>query len=388
MEISLIFGTRPEVIKMAPIIHAARRRGHRVQVIFTGQHRELTSPLLEFFDIAPDIDLDVMTHNQTLQSLSERIISRLNLHQDRIRPDALLVQGDTTSAFVAAYWAMCRKIPVGHVEAGLRTYDLQSPFPEEANRQLIGRIASFHFAPTLQSAKALQAEQIKSDLIHWVGNTAIDALCFTLERIRSGEVPDSEKLDADLARFIGDHKLVLVTAHRRESFGPAFEGICDGILSIAEAREDVRVLYPVHPNPNVREVVFRKLQGHPRIRLCDPISYVKFVHLMSRADVLLTDSGGIQEEGPTLRKPILVMRDCTERPEGIDAGFAELVGTSAERIRDRALLALSTGLMTENLNPYGDGQSSERIVSILDRNRRMPLQPEWIAPVAQLRVGS
>jgi UDP-N-acetylglucosamine 2-epimerase (non-hydrolysing) len=366
MRIAVVFGTRPEVIKCAPIIKAARERGHDVKVIVTGQHRHLVAPLMRFFDIGTDIDLDVMLPNQTLSKLSERILSRLNENQSLTDLDYLLVQGDTTSAAMASYWAFLHKIPVGHIEAGLRTYDLAAPFPEEANRQLIGRIATLHFAPTKMAETALLRENISPETIHQVGNSSIDALEYALRRVDDPSVPAEERLDPKILEFLGEHKLVLVTAHRRESFGNAFESICHGIRSILDASEETKVVYPVHPNPNVREPVMRLLGDHPRVLLCEPLPYVGFIKLMSRADVILTDSGGIQEEGPTLKKPILVMRDQTERPEGVEAGFAKLVGTDPKRILEATLHALKSEFKVDRVNPYGDGKTSVRICTILE----------------------
>lgn len=367
MKLTLVMGTRPEVIKLAPLILEAKRRKHSVTVVLTGQHRHMALPLLQFFGIEPDLDLDVMVPNQTLTSLSASVLQKLDAQQDKIKADYLIVQGDTTSAAMAAYWGFCHRIPVVHVEAGLRTYDLTAPFPEEANRQLIGRIADLHFAPTKASAAALKKEQIPLGKIHTVGNTAIDALHIVLQKLKSGAIPLGEKMSAEISQFVGDSKLVLVTAHRRENFGHAFEDMCRGILSIAESNPDVKIVYPVHPNPNVRQPVEKMLKQHPQILLCDPQPYVAFIDLMKRADVLLTDSGGVQEEGPTLRKPIIVMRNTTERPEGLKAGYSKLVGTDARKIKTETLKALKSGCKGRGKNPYGDGKTSARIIAILGR---------------------
>jgi len=371
MVITIVLGTRPEVIKLAPVILEGRRRGHTVKVVLTGQHRHMALPLLHFFGITPDVDLDVMVPGQTLTGLSGRVLAKLDAEKDAVSGDVILVQGDTTSAFIAAYWAFCNKIPVGHVEAGLRTYDLMAPFPEEANRQLIGRLAAFHFAPTKTALIALRKEGVGPSKIHNVGNTAIDALLYTMKRLKEASgvgIADSEKLSQQVREFIGENPLVLVTAHRRESFGEGFEGICSGIKQVAEARPDVKFVYPVHPNPNVRGPVERLLAGYSNILLCDPVPYVGFVELMQRASVLLTDSGGIQEEGPTLRKPIIVMREETERPEGVTVGFAKLVGTDSGKIRRETLKALKNGCKGRGKNPYGDGKSAGRIIGVLGRH--------------------
>lgn len=368
MQLTLVMGTRPEVIKLAPLILEAKRRKHDVTVVLTGQHRHMALPLLQFFGIEPDLDLDVMAPNQTLTSLSAHVLQKLDANKDKIQADYLIVQGDTTSAAMAGYWGFCHKIPVVHVEAGLRTYDLTAPFPEEANRQLIGRIADLHFAPTRASATALKKEQISQRKIHTVGNTAIDSLHIVLKKLESGEIPLGEKMSAEITQFVGGSPLVLVTAHRRENFGSAFEDMCNGILSIVESDPDLKVVYPVHPNPNVRQPVEKMLKQHPQILLCDPQPYVAFIDLMKRADVLLTDSGGVQEEGPTLRKPIIVMRNTTERPEGLKAGFSKLVGTNTKKIKSETLKALKAGCKGRGKNPYGDGKTSARIVRTLERS--------------------
>jgi UDP-N-acetylglucosamine 2-epimerase len=365
MRLSFVFGTRPEVIKLAPVILEARRRGIETRVVLSGQHRHLALPLLRFFGIEPDLDLDVMVPNQTLTELSARVLGALDRHKADIEGDFVVVQGDTTTACMAAYWAFCHRIRVAHVEAGLRTHDLSAPFPEEANRQLIGRIAHLHFAPTPDAARSLKRENVAPRGVHVVGNTAIDALGLVLARLKRGEVSAEHRLDAKIRRFIEGARPVLVTAHRRESFGGGFERLCRGIREVADRNADVRVVYPVHPNPNVRTPVERELGGHPRILLCDPVPYVQFVELMRLSDVLLTDSGGVQEEAPSLRKPILVMRDTTERPEGVRAGFARLVGTDPRKIRLGVERALRRGCEGRGKNPYGDGKSARRIVKAL-----------------------
>ena len=368
MNLKVILGTRPEVIKLAPVIREARARGHLVEVLTTGQHGHLVTPLLNFFALSADVDLQVMRPDQGLPGLSARVLERL---EERAGPaDCVLVQGDTTSAAMGAYWAFCRRIPVAHVEAGLRTRDLASPFPEEGNRQLIGRLASLHFAPTLQSATALHEERIDSARVRTVGNTAIDALLFALERISTGDVPGDQRLSPEVERFCeraGD-ELVLVTAHRRESYGEGFAGICEGIRKVVDARRAAHVIYPVHPNPNVRQVAYPMLGDHPRVLLCEPQPYGAFVALMGRARVLLTDSGGIQEEAPSLRKPIVVLRKCTERPEGVAAGFAKLVGTDPDLIAREALRALDDPSVPDAPNPYGDGRASMEIVRALEEH--------------------
>lgn len=367
MKISVVLGTRPEVIKLAPVILEAKRRGHKVQVIFTGQHREMATRLLQYFGIKPNIDLKAMMKNQGLTDLSARILDRLEKNGKRIFTDCLLVQGDTTSAFIAAYWAFCQKIPVAHVEAGLRTFDLTAPFPEEANRQLISRIASLHFAPTERAVQALLNEGIPQGKIFQVGNSGIDALLHVLSEKNSKKIPKSERLDPSILPWVGSRKLVLVTAHRRESFGSGFEGIAEGLKRIVDTREDTVIVYPVHPNPNVRKIIMKKLGRHPRIRLCEPLPYIGFVQLMERADVLVTDSGGIQEEAPTLGKLAVVLRTTTERPEGVKMGFSKLVGTQPDLISSETLKAIEKQDVPKLPNPYGDGQTSRKIVDLMEK---------------------
>ena len=280
--------------------------------------------------------------------------------------DCVVVQGDTTSAFVASYWAFLHHVPIAHVEAGLRTYDLSAPFPEEANRQLIGRVAALHFAPTMQAASCLKNERIVEG-VHVVGNTAIDSLVYSLAKRRSGELPAEHALKPEIRNFVEGHRSILVTAHRRENHGDGVRKICVALRKIVDQNPDVRIVYPLHPNPNVRQPVRTRLGDHPRILLCEPLPYLAFIEMMDRASVLLTDSGGVQEEGPTLRKPILVMRETTERPEGVTAGFAELVGTDVNRIVEGVERALKSGCSTDAPNPYGDGVSAVRIMRILEK---------------------
>lgn len=374
MRLGFVFGTRPEVIKLAPVILAARRAGIQSIVALTGQHRDLALPLLRLFGIEADYELDVMRRAQTLSSLSARLLRQLDNEflkgLQGMKPgglDALVVQGDTTSAFVAAYWGYCHRIPVAHVEAGLRTEDLFAPYPEEGNRQLIGRLAKIHFAPTVQAKRALISENVRGSSVEVVGNTSIDALKLILKKLESNQVPAKDRLSKSIRTFVRSGKIVLVTAHRRESFGKPFVEVCKGIRKVAESGQDIRVVYPVHPNPNVRNVVQDHLSGHPRIMLCDPLPYAAFAELMAISSVLLTDSGGVQEEGPTLRKPIVVMRNKTERPEGVSAGYAVLSGTDSDRIARSTLKALREGCAGRGKNPYGDGKAATRIVKTIQR---------------------
>lgn len=372
LKLTIVLGTRPEVIKLAPVVHEAKRLGHDVKVVFSGQHREMGKALMKSLGIQSDFDLDVMAPGQTLSSLSSKVINQLDANEKHfLDSDYLLVQGDTTTSFVAAYWAFCKRIPIAHVEAGLRTYDLTAPFPEEGNRQLIGRIADLHFAPTDQAEKALLKEKVSKEKVFSVGNTGIDALHFVLKMLKDpasrAQITEQERVPAKVDEFIGANKMVLITAHRRESFGEGLEGICRGILRLAEANPDIRFVYPVHPNPKVQETVRSFLGSQANLLLCDPLPYTAFVDLMARSEILLTDSGGVQEEAPSLKKPILVLRETTERPEGVKLGFAKLVGFNPDKIFREATAALKKGHQGKGKNPYGDGKASVRILKELER---------------------
>ncbi len=363
-KILFVFGTRPEAIKLCPVLLHMRQRTEAfdVRVCVTAQHRELLDQVLDVFQVKPDHDLDLMLPGQTLFQSTSRILAGLEPVFDAERPDMVLVQGDTTTTFCGALAAFYRKAPVGHVEAGLRTRDPYQPFPEEINRVLTGHIAALHFAPTEKSAANLRAEGISAG-ISVTGNSGIDAVLYVRDALEQGRlrVPCREWLDPS-------KKLILVTAHRRESFGEGFENICAALARLA-GRGDVQIVYPVHPNPNVREPVRRRLSGHPNVRLIEPLDYVPFVDLMRRSYILLTDSGGIQEEGPSLGKPVLVMREKTERPEAVEAGTVRLVGTGQERIVGECVQLLENA--EEHLtrskihNPYGDGRASERITAAI-----------------------
>lgn len=366
-KVLFVFGTRPEAIKLAPVILHMRSRPREFQVVVcvTAQHRHLLDQVLTIFGIEPDHDLDIMLPGQTLFQSTSRILTLLEPVLTAEKPDYVLVQGDTTSTFCGALGAFYLRIPVGHVEAGLRTWDLYQPFPEEANRLLTGRLASWHFAPTPQSRDNLLSEHVPSDRIVVTGNTGIDALlyiCAELEARRM-KVPSWRWLDAQ-------KKLVLVTGHRRENFGQGFEGICEALLQLSR-RGDVQIVYPVHPNPNVQEPVNRILGGQPGVHLIQPLEYVPFVDLMRRCYLLLTDSGGVQEEAPSLGKPVLVMRDKTERPEAVQAGTSTLVGTDAARIVAEASLLLDDNAEYDRRshihNPFGDGNAAARIADALVR---------------------
>ena len=367
----VIFGTRPEAIKLAPVIRELQGRpGFRTGVCITAQHREMLDQVLGLFHIRPDYDLDLMRENQSLFELTSRVLAELEPVLEREKPDVVLVQGDTTTAFVAALASYYLRIKIAHVEAGLRTEDRYNPFPEEMNRRLADTIADFCFAPTDTAARNLRKEGISDSRIYVTGNTVIDALQ-TIQREQSSEATQQyyEKVFSERYGIVLDRRTLLVTGHRRESFGAEFESICLGLRKLAEENEDIRVVYPVHLNPNVQEPVQRILGGVERVHLIEPLQYASFVWLMGRCHFVLTDSGGVQEEAPSLGKPVLVMRRRTERPEGVDAGVARLTGTDSESIYTEAQRLLDDPAayaeMAHAINPYGDGQASRRIVDIL-----------------------
>jgi UDP-N-acetylglucosamine 2-epimerase (non-hydrolysing) len=375
MNILVAMGTRPEAIKLFPVIHALKREPNfEVTVCVTAQHREMLDQVLSIADIEPDVDLDLMRPNQSLPQITSRILTGIDEVLTETRPDRVLVQGDTTTAMAAALSGYYHRIPVDHVEAGLRSGDIYSPFPEEVNRKVVGSLASWHFAPTARAADALLRENVSPDRVIVTGNTVIDALLETEKRIDSFDEV-KHVIDSELPKPGDNRRIVLVTAHRRENFDGGMERIASAILRIA-ANEDVLVVYPVHPNPNVRELMQATLGGHPNIRLLPPLEYIPFVYLLSRSDFVLTDSGGIQEEAPALGKPVLVMRDTTERPEGIDAGTARLVGTDPNQIHLEAMRLLRDrahyDAMSRAHNPFGDGHASERILDVLAHGNEVP----------------
>ena len=366
MRLLIIMGTRPEAIKFAPLIkQLEKEHSFELRICITGQHKEMLQQVLDFFEITPHYDLNLMKHNQTLFDVSAGALTGLKPILDEYRPDIVFVQGDTTTAFIGALAAFYEKCKIAHLEAGLRSGDKFSPFPEEANRKLTGAIADFHFAPTELAKNALLKENIL-DNVWVVGNTVVDALLLGLENLRNRAIDFKEEFE-----YINFTKpVILITAHRRESFGKPFEDICDAILDIKNTHPEVQFIYPVHFNPNVREVVNRKLAGIEGIFLIEPLDYPRLIWLMEKSTIILTDSGGIQEEAPALGKPVLVMRDVTERIEGIDAGTAKLVGTEKEVIVSNlhALLKNSDGIydkMAKAVNPYGDGTTSKQIIDIL-----------------------
>jgi UDP-N-acetylglucosamine 2-epimerase (non-hydrolysing) len=365
-KILLIFGTRPEAIKLCPVIRSLREHPDRfdVKVCVTAQHREMLDQVLEAFGVQPDHDLDLMLPGQTLFQSTSRILAGLEKVLESERPALVIVQGDTTTTFCGALAAFYLHIPVGHVEAGLRTGDLRQPFPEEMNRVLTSHLADLHFAATEKAAENLRREGVNPAAISVTGNTGIDAVLYVRDGLAEGRLQGKCWTELDPTK-----KLIVVTAHRRESFGGGFERICRALATIAD-RADVQVVYPVHPNPNVQDPVQRYLAGHPNIRLIEPLSYVPFVDLMRRAYLLITDSGGIQEEGPSLGKPILVLREKTERPEAVIAGTVKLVGTDEECIVREAAFLLDRreayDAMARVHNPYGDGLASGRISRLID----------------------
>ena len=362
----LVFGTRPEAIKMAPVVRECLQRRDELEAIvcLTGQHRDMLDQVVEYFGIEPDDDFQLMRPNQSLAEISARCLSAMDEAIERFQPDCVVAQGDTTTVMAASLAAFFRRTPFVHVEAGLRTGNLLSPWPEELNRRISSLTAGLHCAPTQRSADNLLAESIAPAKVHVTGNTVIDALRWTVQRERDNDAVWRSKYD-----FLGDRRLVLITGHRRENFGDGLKNICSAIAELAQQFADVAFVYPVHLNPNVKEPVDTMLGGRPNVHLAPPVSYPEFIWLMDRSYVILTDSGGVQEEAPSLRRPVLVMRDTTERPEALEAGACELVGTDANRIvaRLEALLTDEQEYRAHQIdeNPYGDGQAARRIVDLL-----------------------
>ena len=413
-KIMLVFGTRPEAIKMAPLVKEFQKHLESFQTIVcvTGQHREMLDQVLQIFDIRPDYDLNIMRQGQDLYDVTSRVLLGMRNVLKEVKPDVVLVHGDTTTSTAAALAAFYQQIPVGHVEAGLRTHNIYSPWPEEMNRQITGRIATYHFAPTALSKQNLLVEGIDDASITVTGNTVIDALYMVVEKIKQDKELDAE-LDAvlktagyDVARLengrklvlvtghrgenfgdglicmckaikaltekgytVGDREYILVTGHRRENFGDGFLHICKAIKELAALHPEMDIVYPVHLNPNVQKPVYELLSGLSNVYLISPLDYLPFIYAMQHSTLLLTDSGGVQEEAPSLGKPVLVMRDTTERPEAVEAGTVKLVGTNAEAIVSNVTaLLLDKEMykrMSETHNPYGDGQACERIIAAL-----------------------
>jgi len=365
----LVFGTRPEAIKMAPVVSALKASAILdVKVCVTAQHRQMLDQVLDLFGIVPDYDLNLMRAGQDLSDITARVLQELRPVLADCQPSIVLVHGDTTTAMAAALAAYYARIPVGHVEAGLRTDNIYAPWPEEMNRRLVGRIAELHFAPTTSSRENLRREGTAEAAIHVTGNTVIDALLEVVARLESDRALESS-LEVRFPFLANGKRTVLVTGHRRENFGAGFENICKALHRLAD-RGDVNVVYPVHLNPNVREPVNRLLSDAPDVHLIEPLEYLPFTYLMKSSYLILTDSGGIQEEAPSLGKPVLVMRDNTERPEAVEAGTVRLVGTDVERIVSAANTLLDDAqayaAMSHAHNPYGDGQASRRIREILE----------------------
>ncbi len=372
MKTLTVFGTRPEAIKLAPVLQELQKFSEiQSRVCVTAQHREMLDQVLEIFEIKPDYDLNLMRPNQSLYQLTADALVALESVIQREKPDIVITQGDTTTAFVASLAAFYAQITIARVEAGLRTFDKYSPFPEEINRLLADQLADLHFAPTERAKQNLLREGIPSDKIFVTGNTVIDALQYTWARVKDRDFCESFSIPTEIWSQIehGKKKLVLVTGHRRESFGPDFESICLGLKKIAQNYPDVILIYPVHLNPNVRAPVQKILSRTDRVFLIEPLDYEKFVWLMGQAFFILTDSGGIQEEAPALGKPVLVMRKVTERPEALEAGTAKLVGTDAENIFCEAARLLEDrnayDQMAHAVNPFGDGHAAARIVKIV-----------------------
>ena len=367
-KVSVIFGTRPEAIKLCPLILAMKSHpDFEPHVCVTAQHREMLDQMLEVFGVVPDVDLSIMQPNQTLSALTSRVITAIDGYLTENKPDMVIVQGDTTTTFCASLTAFYHNIPVGHVEAGLRTRNKFSPFPEEINRVLTSHIADYHFAPTELSKENLLREGIPEGNIFITGNTVIDALFFAIEKVKK-HPPEIQGLSGHfLNNPTNHHKLVLITGHRRENFGEGFKSICDAIVTLAKRFPVVEFVYPVHLNPNVQEPVFHIMSGFKNIHLIEPLSYLPFVALMERSTLILTDSGGIQEEAPSLGKPVLVMRDTTERPEAVDAGTVKLVGTDRRTIIDNVSTLLTDdeayNAMANAVSPYGDGKACGRILT-------------------------
>ncbi len=365
MKVLVVMGTRPEAVKMAPVVNELRSRKDRfdVRVCLTAQHRELLDQVIDVFGIHVDHDLNLMQPNQTISDITSRVLLEMGRVLQEEKPDVTLVHGDTTTTFATALAGYYHNVKIGHVEAGLRTYDKHRPFPEEMNRRLGDALSDYHYAPTTTAAEHLRSERIPEDHIVITGNTVIDALLNVAERPYEFE-------DPLLQRAGTERRLILVTAHRRESFGERFEQMCRAMRDLVRANPDVEIVYPVHPNPNVRRAVNSVLDGEDRVRLIDPLDYLPFVHMLKKAHIVLTDSGGVQEEAPSLGKPVLVMREVTERPEAVDAGTAMLVGNTYERIVDAVQRLLSDAdtynRMANAVNPYGDGLASKRIADHLE----------------------
>jgi UDP-N-acetylglucosamine 2-epimerase (non-hydrolysing) len=370
VKVLTVFGTRPEAIKMAPVVHALRNKLD-VKVCVTAQHREMLDQVLDLFEITPDYDLNIMKSGQDLFDVTSNILLRIKKVLQSESPDIVLVHGDTTTSMATAMAAFYLQIPVGHVEAGLRTHNINSPFPEELNRQFTSLVAKFHFSPTEKARQNLLNQQVPDKQIFVTGNTVIDSLFSVIDKARAMIYPPKLLMKLSFLRQDNNHlpRIILVTGHRRESFGSGFEEICFAIKELAELHDEIEIVYPVHLNPNVVEPVSRILSNIKNVHLIEPLDYLPFIKLMDLSYIVMTDSGGIQEEAPSLGKPVLVMRNFTERPEAIEAGTVKLVGTNKKKIISEANKLLSDERiykkMAKILNPYGDGKASQRISKIL-----------------------
>ena len=388
-KIMLVFGTRPEAIKMAPLVKKFQEQSDRIETVVcvTGQHRQMLDQVLDLFEIKPDFDLNIMKAGQDLYDVTSRVLLGMRDVLKEVKPDVVLVHGDTTTSTAAALAAFYQQIPVGHVEAGLRTHNIYSPWPEEMNRLITGRIASFHFAPTPLSRKNLMREAIPDQQILVTGNTVIDALYWVVDKIKQDQTLDAQlahilkEAGYDVDRLVGERRLVLITGHRRENFGEGFIHMCTAIRDLANRYPNVDFVYPMHLNPNVRRPIQQVFEGLDSLSsgegwgeagnlfFIEPLEYLSFVYLMEKSTIVLTDSGGIQEEAPGLGKPVLVMRDTTERPEALDAGTVKLVGTDYDKIVSGVSQLLDDpqayAAMSQAVNPYGDGETCGRIVNAL-----------------------
>jgi len=375
-KVLLVFGTRPEAIKMAPLVKAFEKETEiQSKVCVTAQHREMLDQVLDMFDITPDYDLNIMKPGQDLFDVTANVLLGLKDVLNDFNPDVVLVHGDTTTTSASSLAAFYNKIKVGHVEAGLRTGDMYSPWPEEANRQITGVLANYHFAPTTTSENNLLKENKNKDNIIVTGNTVIDALFLALDKIENNNDLKNKIIDSINSQYKlnDDKKLILVTGHRRENFGQGFINICQALKSLALNNPDIDIVYPVHLNPNVQQPVKEILSDVSNVFLIEPLQYESFIYMMNQAYFIITDSGGVQEEAPSLGKPVLVMRDTTERPEAIDAGTVKLVGTNPQTIIDEAQKLLDNKVeyerMSKSHNPYGDGKACERIVDFIKEKR-------------------
>ncbi len=379
MRHTIVIGTRPELIKLAPVVHTLRNAGEETRVLFTGQDpRSMLEPLMSFFDLYPDVEIPAREPKGALSELSAGLLSELEDRSRDLESDNFIVQGNSASAFISGYFAFSHKIPISHVEAGLRTHDLNSPFPGEGHRQMLSRIAKHHFAPTFQAARFLMKEGVSREHLAVVGNTGIDALLFAQKKLEVIEAKLLAKLPRSLCKLIETDNLVLVTVHREENQGENLQQICHNLLRLARCYPRMNLLIPMHPNPQARSILQEELGDEKNIFLTDPLPYLSFIYVMSKSRLIITDSGAIQEEAPTLRVPVLVLREKTERQEAVAAGFAKLVGVDGDLLIHETTLALRNGCEGLGVNPFGDGLASRRIVRHLvkpaDVKKREPLK--------------